>query len=146
MCQISLAVCSKTSDHDLFIQCQKSFEDFFIIFFTKYFVLLSNISVYQLLFTKKGVGLNFRIVFSSPVHRSNTGNHYVGTHLVPLVQATSVFVGTQVFKIVFPLRALVAQVGGAAASGERIRISFGFERLPPLARHQMSLLYLRFRF
>ena len=119
---------------------------FFYNFFTKYFVLLSNISVYQLLFTKKGVGLNFRIVFSSPVHRSNTGNHYVGTHLVPLVQATSVLVGTQVFKIVFPLRALVAQVGGAAASGERIRISFGFERLPPLARHQMSLLYLRFRF
>ena len=55
-----------------------------------------------------------------------------------LVQATSVLVGTH-FKIVFPLRALVAQVGGAAASGERIRISFGFERLPPLARHQMSL-------
>ena len=63
---------------------------FFYNFFTKYFVLLSNISVYQLLFTKKGVGLNFRIVFSSPAvhwfHRSNTGNDYVGTHLVPLVQ------------------------------------------------------------
>ena len=59
-----------------------------------------------------------------------------------LVQATSVLVGTQVFKIVFPLRALVAQVGGAAASGERIRISFGFERLPQRASTIKCLYFI----